>query len=118
MPTDPQTTDLETCDWCCGTGWMSHPDDPAGRCFKCDGKGGVETTMSTERMGEIIDRATTEIEKDVRVIAKLRRALEESVKLQSHYALLLNSQDGGRRMQFASADEWLARLDEVSGAKP
>lgn len=75
------------------------------------------TTMSAERMGEIIDRATAEIEKDVRVIAQLWRALEESVKLQSHYALLLNSHDCGRRMQFASADEWLARLDEVSGAK-
>lgn len=31
---------LEICEWCAGTGW-GHPDDPAGRCFKCNGIGGV-----------------------------------------------------------------------------
>jgi hypothetical protein len=44
---------------------------------------------------------------------RLRVALEESVKLQSHYASLLNQYDGGQRMTFASADEWLARVAEV-----
>ena len=42
--------------------------------------------------------------------AALREALDESVKLQTHYAELLNMYDGGRRIGFASADEWIARL--------
>lgn len=34
---------MEVCGWCSGTGWMSHPDDPAGKCTRCEGRGGVET---------------------------------------------------------------------------
>jgi hypothetical protein len=41
---------------------------------------------------------------------KLAAALEESLKLQSHYAELLNIYDGGKRLQFATADQWLTRL--------
>lgn len=41
--------------------------------------------------------------------AELRHALEESVKLQSHYATLLNMHDSGQRMTF-TADTWLERL--------
>lgn len=40
----------------------------------------------------------------------LVKALEESVKLQSHYAVLLNMYDGGERHEFASAAEWIDRL--------
>lgn len=36
--------DLETCPQCCGTGWMSHPDDPAGHCTLCRGTGGIPAT--------------------------------------------------------------------------
>jgi hypothetical protein len=43
-----------------------------------------------------------------------RLALEESVKLQSHYAELLNMHDGGQRRTFASAQEWLDRLAELT----
>ena len=32
---------METCDWCCGTGWMKHPDDPSGKCIKCNGSGEI-----------------------------------------------------------------------------
>ena len=42
--------------------------------------------------------------------ALTRLALEESVRLQAHYAALLNQYDGGKRIVFASADEWIARL--------
>lgn len=37
-------------------------------------------------------------------------ALEESVKLQAHYARSLNDHDGGQRMAFESAAAWLERL--------
>jgi hypothetical protein len=37
-------------------------------------------------------------------------ALEKSVKLQSHYANLLNMHDGGERMQFENAAAWIKRL--------
>jgi len=46
-------------------------------------------------------------------VDELRHALEQSVKLQSHYAMLLNCWDDGQRMQFKDAEEWLARLREV-----
>lgn len=41
-------------------------------------------------------------------------ALRESVELQSHYAKLLNDYDGGRRKAFASAEEWIKRLDALA----
>lgn len=41
---------------------------------------------------------------------ELYYALEESVKLQSHYANLLNMYDNGERIQFKDAKEWLLRL--------
>ena len=40
-------------------------------------------------------------------------ALAESVKLQSHYATLLNMHDGGQRLIFKDADAWISRLREV-----
>ena len=43
-------------------------------------------------------------------IDQLEEALKESVKLQSHYAQLLNMHDGGERLQFNNADEWVDRL--------
>jgi hypothetical protein len=46
-------------------------------------------------------------------IKQLREALEESVKLQSHYANLLNCTDGGGRMTFENADAWVSRLEEL-----
>jgi hypothetical protein len=45
--------------------------------------------------------------------AELRRALRASLRLQAHYAQLLNQYDGGSRMIFADVPEWLARLREV-----
>lgn len=45
--------------------------------------------------------------------AEIRKALEESVLLQSHYAGLLNMYDGGKRMEFDSADAWIKRLREI-----
>lgn len=44
---------------------------------------------------------------------ELKIALAESVKLQSHYASLLNTYDGGERMIFKNAREWLERLHET-----
>lgn len=45
---------------------------------------------------------------------ELKQALEESVKLQSHYAMLLNSWDGGERMSFKDADAWMNRLEALA----
>jgi len=45
-------------------------------------------------------------------LAALEEALEESVRLQSHQARLLNQYDGGERRQFADREEWIARLAE------
>lgn len=50
-----------------------------------------------------------------RIIKELNRALEESLKLQSHYAELLNNYDGGHRKIFKSKESWLNRLDDTMG---
>ena len=47
---------------------------------------------------------------------KQREALEQSVKLQSHYAVLLNGYDGGKRKQFKTAQEWIDRLRFIATA--
>lgn len=47
----------------------------------------------------------------------LEIALEESVKLQSHYAALLNMHDGGKRLQFTTSEEWIDRLVEIGQMK-
>lgn len=47
----------------------------------------------------------------------LETALAESVKLQSHYAVLLNQHDGGERMQFDSGAAWMNRLRETGTLK-
>ena len=46
-------------------------------------------------------------------IDHLEAALEESIKLQSHYAKLLNMYDEGQRMEFKNAEEWIKRLEKV-----
>lgn len=46
-------------------------------------------------------------------IEKLLTALDESVKLQSYYAGLLNDYDGGHRLQFADYRAWMQRLETV-----
>lgn len=45
-------------------------------------------------------------------VGVLRRALELSVGLQSHYAQLLNFLDGGKRRQFDGAEAWIRRFRE------
>ena len=57
-----------------------------------------------------------EIEQLMENREKLEEALEESVKLQSHYAGLLNMYDGGKRTQFQNIDEWIMRLEEVKNS--
>ena len=44
---------------------------------------------------------------------ELMLALIASVKLQSHYAMILNGYDGGERMQFSSVAAWIERLKKV-----
>lgn len=50
-------------------------------------------------------------------IDALKIALEESVKIQSHYAKLLNMYDGGNRIGFKNTDEWIARLKKIDKIK-
>lgn len=44
---------------------------------------------------------------------ELRIALDESIKLQAHYAKSLNMIDGGERIIFKSKDDWISRLYDV-----
>jgi len=54
---------------------------------------------------EVIDRETG--------YSEVQEALEESVKLQSHYAKLLNDYDGGKRLSFDSSHDWIKRLRQL-----
>jgi hypothetical protein len=44
---------------------------------------------------------------------ELMLALIESIKLQSHYAAILNGYDGGERLQFSCVAAWIERLRKV-----
>jgi len=44
---------------------------------------------------------------------ELDHALQESVRLQAHYANLLNMWDGGKRAIFNSTNDWIKRLREM-----
>lgn len=56
-------------------------------------------------------------EAERRWVQILMIALAESVRLQSHYASLLNMHDGGRRLEFPHATDWVMRLS-VTGEIP
>ena len=49
-------------------------------------------------------------------LAVVKVALEESLKLQSHYARLLNQYDGGARIGFKNAKAWMRRLKQIQEA--
>lgn len=49
-------------------------------------------------------------------IAELEEALYESVMLQSHYAFLLNTRDGGQRTVFKTVRQWMDRVKRVRKA--
>lgn len=70
--------------------------------------------MTNKEIDFVLERFDkTEEKLKRRIVAETLIALEESVKLQSHYAGLLNDYDGGWRMQFKSALEWIERLREI-----
>lgn len=53
----------------------------------------------------------------IALVNELLDALERSVKLQSHYARLLNMHDGGQRLSFDDCDQWLERLRSLKGTE-
>lgn len=68
--------------------------------------------------GQSIPPEAIELRTFLRRAIIAENALEKSVKLQSHYAGLLNQYDGGERMVFESADDWVKRLFETEWRKP
>lgn len=60
-----------------------------------------------EQIIDLYERQLAARDAEVRT---LRGALAESVKLQAHYADLLNMHDGGQRQIFPTVEAWLARL--------
>lgn len=75
------------------------------------------TEQDIDMLLERFDRSSPAMQR--RIVAKLvfdrermSNALDESMKLQSHYAELLNDYDGGKRVGFQSGEAWMDRLDE------
>ena len=85
--------------------------------------GGVETRVEVQadypapcpKDGQLMRRLTWKegYELAFKRNDKLLKALDESVKLQSHYAGVLNAWDGGQRRQFSGAADWYQRLSET-----
>lgn len=69
-----------------------------------------------EDLSEAIEEKD-ELSKTVQELRQLQIALAESVKLQAHYASLLNMWDGGQRMIFPDSSAWIARLKETGTLK-
>jgi hypothetical protein len=72
---------------------------------------GIETgkTLDNEEFGRAVDDVIDLCSMD----SDLYKALVESLKLQKHYASLLNQYDDGKRIGFDSPEEWIARLKEL-----
>jgi hypothetical protein len=68
----------------------------------------VLEALSDKLRAEVIEDGEAAL--DAVSFGEIWHALEQSVKLQSHYAELLNAHDGGQRIGFDGAGEWLARL--------
>ena len=81
----------------------------------------MPTDLTNVQINDILERYDlTDPELQRRILIKfvedranLAVALEESVKLQAHYAKLLNQYDGGERLAFENAQEWLDRMVEL-----
>jgi hypothetical protein len=76
----------------------------------------TEDGFSNQELAALCRYAAKELEPNLEKdsLAGLMHALEESVKLQSHYAALLNSYDAGKRIGFADAAAWVSRLAELA----
>ena len=77
----------------------------------------TDAETELEELGRELRAEREAHESGVREIERLREALEHSVRVQSHYAWLLNMCDGGQRMRFDDADTWLNRLKELKEKK-
>ena len=51
---------------------------------------------------------------EILALREAKAALDECIKLQAHYAQLLNMHDGGGRHSFKDSDEFIARMRELS----
>jgi hypothetical protein len=59
------------------------------------------------------DREVVRLELAGPPLTEAMTALAESVKLQAHYATLLNMHDGGKRLIFPTVESWLDRLRQT-----
>ncbi len=62
------------------------------------------------RLEAIVEEKHLHLDHSQARLARLEEALEESVQLQGHYASILNYNDGGQRIIFRNAEDWLIRL--------
>lgn len=73
----------------------------------------TEQDTELERRQQIIELYERQLAARDADVGRLWDALAESVKLQAHYASLLNMHDGGQRLIFPTVEAWLARLHEL-----
>lgn len=79
---------------------------------ECEDKPSAVAVMN---LVELRAHYRTDLAALVEEVEAMREALEKSVKLQSHYATMINMHDGGERITFDSAQAWLDRLAALRG---
>ncbi len=86
----------------------------------------MPTDLTNDQIDFILERFDqTEPALQRRIVARfiqdrsaLAVAMIESVKLQTHYAQLLNQYDGGDRTRFEDPQDWLDRMAELDKIPP
>ena len=96
---------LPKCPWCGHTGPVSSHGDHWAGCRLTEAWIDREIVVPWEPTPEVVEK---------KEYVELETALDESLKLQSHQARLLNQYDGGERREFANSAEWIARLRECA----
>jgi hypothetical protein len=94
-------------------GWLDAIEELALRMDNRDPQGHPEMLYVFRRI-----HAAGDVSESLRRLLRIALpALAASVKLQSHYATLLNAHDGGERITFSHLADWIARL-VVTGDLP
>lgn len=73
----------------------------------------MNATLKTATILKMLKLDGTMEDFDVtQAVRDMHTALTESVRLQSHYAELLNAHDSGQRLTFATPEHWIQRLKD------
>ena len=99
---------------------MNHKEDCCCPCCQIPRleKTIAEQTVQIAMLEKAVDTGVEAEEKLEAENKRLKEVLNESFKLQVHYAELLNMHDGGERIVFNSIEEFEIRVEQALAAPP